>query len=376
MEPDEASEGLTLIGFEYLRTGLGIQTKGAQCGTRKKDDKMGEDRLEPSITDILAARAHVYRFLRPTPLHLFTGLSEVAGTEIYLKHENHHAVGSFKVRGGVNLAAHLTDAEHRAGLFTASTGNHGQSVAFAGKVTGTPVRVALPEGANSVKIAAIRRLGADVVIHGRDFDEAREWIRAAAKTEGARFIGPTDPELIAGVGTYTLEIMEDLPDVDVIIVPVGAGSGAASACIVAKTINPRIQVIAVQAARAPAVQRSWQTGRLITAPMETASEGVATRVAPENTLRILRHPHVGLDDFVLVSDEAMQDSVRLLLRHTHNVAEMAGAASLAAALKIRERLAGKKVVLVLSGGNISIDQLQGILSSSDATDDRLSIPKT
>lgn len=329
--------------------------------TRVLERKMNDDRLEPSYADILAARANVYRYLRPTLLHAYPGLSEIVGAEVYVKHENHHAIGAFKVRGGVNLAAHLTEAERRAGLFTASTGNHGQSIAFAGKVTGTPVRVALPEGANSAKTAAIQRLGAEVVIHGRDFDEAREWIRKEAKTKGARFIGPTEPELIAGVGTYTTEIMEDLPEVDVIIVPVGAGSGAASVCIAAKTMNARIQVIAVQSAKAPAVQRSWKAGHVVAAPMGSRAEGMATRVAHDNTLRILRHPRVGLDDFILVDDEAMEEAVRLLLQHTHNLAETAGAASLAAALELRDRLAGKKIVIVLSGGNISMEQLRQIL---------------
>ncbi|MCH8897160.1 MAG: pyridoxal-phosphate dependent enzyme, partial [Chloroflexi bacterium] len=160
----------------------------------------------------------MYRYLSPTPLHEYAGLSELVGARVYVKHENHHAVGAFKVRGGINLAAHLAAAGGRASLYTASTGNHGQSISFAGKVTGIPVKVALPEGANPSKVAAIRRLGAEVIVHGHDFDEAREWMRTKADEDGARFIGATDPKLIAGVGTYTLEIMEALPDVDFIVV--------------------------------------------------------------------------------------------------------------------------------------------------------------
>ena len=198
-----------------------------------------------TYADVLAAREKVYRHLHATPLHPYAGLSELVGAEVYVKHENHHAVGAFKVRGGVNLAAHLAESGQTAGLYTASTGNHGQSIAFAGKVSGIPVRVAMPEGANPSKVSAIRELGAEVVIYGRDFDEGREWIEAQADKVGARFISPTDPELIAGMGTYTLEIMEALPDVEVIVVPVGAGSGASSLSLVAKTINPKIQVIAV-----------------------------------------------------------------------------------------------------------------------------------
>ena len=323
---------------------------------------MENDTARPSLATVLAARPAVYRYVQRTPLHYNPGLSELIGTDVYLKHENHHAIGAFKVRGGVHLAAHLTDAERRAGLYTASTGNHGQSIAFAGQVTGTKVCVAVPEGANAAKIAAMRHLGAEVVTHGVDFDEAREWMCGEADKTGARFIGPTDTELISGVGTYTLEIMEDLPETDVIIVPVGAGSGASSACLVAKTIKPEVQVIAVQAERAPAVYRSWKEGVSVPAPMETAAEGLATRVAFDNTLEILRDERIGLDDFVLASDEAMAEGVRLFLEHTRNLVELAGAASLAAALNLRDRLKDQKVVLVVSGGNVTLEQLRGLLA--------------
>ena len=324
---------------------------------------MNMQEAAPTLADVLAARRHVSRHLTRTPLLNYPGLSELIGAEVYIKHENHHAVGAFKVRGGVNLAAHLTDDERRTGLFTASTGNHGQSIAFAGKVTCTPVRVAVPEAANPSKITAMRRLGAEVIAHGRDFDEAREWMRGQAEAAGARFIGPTEPELIAGVGTYTLEILEDLPGVEVIIVPVGAGSGAASVCLVARTINPAIEVIAVQAAAAPAIQHSWKAGKPVAAAMATTAEGLATRVAFENTLHFMCHPDIGLSDFVLVSDDAMEEAVRLFIEHTHNVAEAAGAATLAAALQLKDRLAGRKAALVLSGGNMTSEQLGKLLRS-------------
>jgi len=323
---------------------------------------MKNDTARPSLATVLAARPAVYRYVHRTPLHYNPGLSELVGASVHVKHENHHAIGAFKVRGGVHLATHLTDAEHRAGLYTASTGNHGQSIAFAGQVTGTKVRVAVPEGANPAKIASMRHLGAEVVTHGVDFDEAREWMCGEADRAGARFIGPTDAELISGVGTYALEILEDLPETDVIIVPVGAGSGASSVCLVAKTIKPEVQVIAVQAERAPAVYRSWKEGAVVPAPMETAAEGLATRVAFDNTLEILRDERIGLDDFVLVGDEAMAEGVRLFLEHTRNLVELAGAASLAAALNLRDRLKDKKVVLVVSGGNVTLQQLRSLLA--------------
>ena len=313
----------------------------------------------PTLHDIIAARPHVYRFLRPTPLHHYAGLSELVGAQVWVKHENHQPVGAFKVRGGLNYVAGLSAEQRQAGLYTASTGNHGQSIAFAARAYGVRATVAMPERANPDKVAAMRGLGAKVVFHGPDFDAAREWMMQVAAERGGLFIGPTDEALICGVGTYALEIVEDLPDVDAIIVPVGAGSGACGTGIVAKAINPAIQVIGVQSAQAPAMQRSWASGQLQTAEMRTFAEGIATRVPFENTQRIMRQV---LDDFVLVDDADIRRAVVLLLEHTHNLAEGAGAAPLAAALQLRERLASKKVVLVMSGGNLAVDTLRSILA--------------
>ena len=309
----------------------------------------------PTLHDVIAARPHVYRYLKPTPLYHYASLSELLGAEVYVKHENHLPVGAFKVRGGLNFAAHLSAAERRGGLFTASTGNHGQSIAFAAKMHGIKATIAVPEVANPGKVAAMRGLGATVIHHGADFDTAREWIMTQAQAQGGRFVSATEELLIAGVGTYALEIMEDLPDVEVIIVPVGAGSGACGVSIVAKTINPNIEVIACQSAQAPAMQRSWLAGELVTAEMTTFAEGVATRVPFENTQQIMRQY---LDDFVLVDDADILKAIRLMIEHTHNMAESAGAIPLGAALQIKTHLAGRKVVLVMSGGNLALDQLK------------------
>jgi threonine dehydratase len=312
----------------------------------------------PTLHDIIAARPHVYRWLRPTPLHHYAGLSQVIGAQVWVKHENHQPVGAFKVRGGLHYVAGLNATQRQAGLYTASTGNHGQSIAFAARAFGVKATIAMPEQANPDKVAAMRGLGAEVVFHGSDFDTAREWMMRVAVERGGLFVGPTDEPLICGVGTYGLEIIEDLPDVDAIIVPVGAGSGACGTGIVAKAIKPCIQVIGVQSAQAPAMQRSWASGQLVTAEMRTFAEGIATRVPFENTQRIMRQV---LDDFVLVDDTDIQRAILLLLEHTHNLAEGAGAAPLAAALQIKQRLAGKKVVLVMSGGNLAVDALRRLL---------------
>lgn len=319
----------------------------------------------PTLHDIIAARKHVYRYLKPTPLYQYAGLGDLVGGEVWVKHENHQPVGAFKVRGGLNLVAHLSKAERNAGIFTASTGNHGQSIAFAAHAHGISATIAVPEDANPGKVAAMRGLGAEVVFHGEDFDAAREWIMQVAEERGGRFVGPTEDLLIHGVGTYALEILEDLPHVDTIIVPVGAGSGACGTSIVAKSINPDIKVIGAQSAQAPAMQHSWASGKLVTAEMNTFAEGVATRVPFENTQRIMRKY---LDDFVLVDDAAIEEAIVLLLEHTHNVAEGAGAVSLAAARQMKDRLAGKTVVLILSGGNLSMEKLRGILSRSQGSE--------
>jgi threonine dehydratase len=313
----------------------------------------------PTLHDIIAARPNVYRHLRPTPLYHYPTLSDLVGTDVWVKHENHQPVGAFKVRGGLNLAAHLTDGERRSGLFTASTGNHGQSIAYAARAFGIQATIAVPEGANPGKVAAMRGLGAEILVHGADFDQAREWITEMAREQGGRFVGPTEELLICGVGTYALEILEELPQVDVIIVPVGAGSGVCGTSIVAKSINPQIEVIGAQSAQAPAMQLSWKSGKLVSAEMNTFAEGVATRVPFENTQRIMRHY---LDDFVLVEDRDIEGAILLMLEHTHNLVEGAGAIPLAAALQLRPRLAGRKVVLIASGGNLSLDKLSRMLA--------------
>ena len=314
----------------------------------------------PTLHDIVKARKNVYRYLKSTPLHHYAALSKLLGAQVWIKHENHQPVGAFKVRGGLNLAANLNSAEREAGLFTASTGNHGQSIAFASRANGIQATIAVPEGANPGKVASMRALGAEVVTHGRDFDAAREWMMRIAAERGGVFVGPTDEPLICGVGTYTLEIIEDLPDVDIIIVPVGAGSGVCGTAIVAKNIKPAIQVIGVQSAQAPAMQRSWATGDLVQANMDTFAEGIATRVPFENTQHIMKQY---LDDFILVEDEDIKKAIVSLLDHTHNLAEGAGAAPLAAALQIKDSIAGKNVVLVMSGGNLSLEKLGGILAA-------------
>ena len=316
----------------------------------------------PTFVDVLAARRRIAPYLRPTPLYTYSALSELVGTDVSVKHENHQPVGAFKVRGGVNLVSKLDEDERRRGVITASTGNHGQSIAYAARLFGVRAIVCVPEGANPVKLASMRGLGAELVVHGRDFDDAREHCEALAAEHGYRYVhSGNEPLLIAGVATETLEILEEQPETDVVIVPVGGGSGAAGACIAAKSVRPSIEVIGVQSEAAPAAYRSWKEQRLVEDRMETRAEGLATRVAFELPQRILREQ---LDDFVLVGEDELERAVVLILEATRNLAEPAGAAPLAAALRLRDRLAGKRVALVLSGGNISPAQLREILAAA------------
>jgi threonine dehydratase len=314
----------------------------------------------PTLLDVIAARERISPHLNRTPLHHYRALDELVGAEVWVKHENHHVMGAFKIRGALNVIAQLSDEEKSAGVVAASTGNFGQGMAYAAGIFGVDSVVVVPEGSNAGKVESMRRLGARIVFHGSAFDEAREHADRLAKMEGRRYIhSANEPGLVPGTGTYTLEIMEDLPDVDVIIVPIGGGSGACGACIVSKALNPKIQVIGVQSVAAPAQYLSWKAGRVVEAPMETIAEGLATGSGYADTLKIMTEL---LDDFILVSESELDAAVVNHLTYTHNLTEHAGAASLAAAVKIKERLAGKKVALIVSGGNITVDQLKSALA--------------
>jgi len=319
----------------------------------------------PTFQDVLEARQVIGRYLARTPLHHYPALSDRLGCQVYVKHENHQPVGAFKVRGGVYLASQLSAEARQRGLIAASTGNHGQSVAYAGRLFGVRAIIGVPQGANPGKVAAMRALGAEVHFYGSDFDAAREYVEQLATQEGYRYVHSGDePHLIAGVGTYALEILEDLPAVETIIVPVGGGSGAAGVCTVVKALKPAVQVIGVQSEAAPAAFKSWQARKLVTDKMETVAEGLATRTAFDLPQRILwQH----LNDFWLVSDQEIRRAIVLMLEYTHNLAEGAGAAPLAAALKYKEQLAGRKVALVLSGGNLSLEKLRWALSDASAS---------
>ena len=315
----------------------------------------------PQFYDVLEARRLLSDFLPRTPLYSYPHLNQLLDAKIFIKHENYLPTGAFKVRGGINLISRLSREEKERGVVTASTGNHAQSISYASSLFRIPVTIVMPEKSNPSKVKAVKSLGANIVFFGEIFDESREYAEKIAGERGARFIHPAnEPHLIAGVATYALEIFEDKPDLDGIIVPVGGGSGASGCCLVKEAVNPKVEVFAVQAEKAPAAFLSWKSGKIIKDKMETAAEGLATQVGYELTQEILRKH---LADFILVSEDEMVQAILLILEHVRNMVEEAGAAPLAAAFKIKDRLKGKKVALILTGGNISMSRLKRILGT-------------
>jgi threonine dehydratase len=315
---------------------------------------------EPDFSDVLDAAKQIRPYLQPTPLRRYPSLDRLVGTEVYVKHENHNPTGAFKVRGGINLVSRLSEDERSRGVIAASTGNHGQSIAHAAHLFGVSAIICAPQNANPVKVESMQDLGAEVILQGERYDDARMNAHRMAQEHGYRYIHSGDePLLIAGVGTHTLEVLQEQPRINAIIVPIGGGSGAAGACIAAKAINPQIEVIGVQSEQAPAAYLSWKSGELDEAPNRTRAEGLSTATPFELPQRILRRM---LDDFILVSDDELDLATLVMIEKTRNLVEAAGAAALAGALKLRERLKGRSVALICSGGNISPAQLRELLT--------------
>ena len=319
----------------------------------------------PTLDDVRAAATEIAsRLPLPTPLVASPGLSELLDAEVSLKLEFATPVSAFKVRGGLTLVANLSDEEREAGLVTASTGNHGQSIAYASREYGVRAAIFVPEGANADKVASIRRLGAEIHEAGERFDDAVRAAAAHADAHGMRFVSSGDePDLIAGVGTAALEVLEhQQPETDVAIVPVGGGSGVCGWLTVRGGLGHGAEIWGVQSSQAPAAHDSWQTGEVVTRPNLTTAEGLSTGAGFALPISIMRD---GLDRFVLVDDGAIEDAVIALVDRQHLLVEPAGAAALAAALAERDRLAGRRVVLVCSGANITRAQLRVLLERAD-----------
>ncbi len=314
-----------------------------------------------SIEGVRAARDIVYEHLSPTPLMRHPLLCDALGIDLWLKHENHNPTGAFKIRGGLNYMHHLPAAERAWGVVTATRGNHGQSIGMAAQIHGVRCVVVVPRGNNPEKNAAMRAFGVELIEHGKDFDEAREHCELLSQRDGLVYVHSGDePHLIHGVGTYSLEILEQLPEIDAILVPVGGGSAIAGAIVVFRALKPSVRIIGVQAENAPAVYQSWKTGtRVATESSETIADGLATRAPFDLPLSMMRE---GLDDFVLASEGEIRAAMRLLVETTHNLAEGAGAAATAAAKKLAPQLRGKRTVAVLSGANVDMGTLKSVLA--------------
>ena len=329
--------------------------------SRNKGLKMDDLKNYPiSIAEIIRARSIVKRFLRPTQLTHYECLSKALHAEVYIKHENHNPTGTFKIRGGVNLLCHLKEKNIR-GVITFSTGNHGLSIATAARSFGLDAVVVVPENNNPAKNRTIKESGAELIEAGSTFEEAATTAERLCQERELYYAHPADePHLINGVGTGFLEIIEDLPDIDVMIVPLGAGSEAAAAITTLRAFRPKVGIVAVQAESSPAAHNSWVEKRICSGQNKTFAGGFATGKAYKIPFEIYRS---GLDNFILLTEEEIYESIGMAFYYTHNLAEGAGAATIMAAFKVEDYLKDKKVVLQMSGCNASPDEISKAITT-------------
>lgn len=315
-----------------------------------------------TLEDVREAARRIRAYLSPTPLRNYAPLDAAVGhgIRVWVKHENHNPTGAFKVRNALAVLSAMSEAERRRGVVAATRGNHGLGLAHAGALLGAPVTVCVPLGNNPEKNEAMRGLGATLVEEGRDYDEAVAVADRLVQERGFSLVHSTNhPQIVAGAGTLTLEVLEERPELEAIVFAVGGGSQAVGGMTVVRALRPDLAVYAVQAAGASAIHDAWHAGRPVAKPAaETFADGLATRNTYPFTFGALRE---GLAGFVAVSDAAIAEALRLLLRTTHNLAEGAGAAGLAGLLALREPLAGKSVAIVLSGANIDAETLRRVL---------------
>ncbi|MBK9117632.1 MAG: threonine dehydratase [Betaproteobacteria bacterium] len=313
----------------------------------------------PTLPAIEDAARSVYAAMSPTPQYAWPLLARRAGCEVWVKHENHTPTGAFKVRGGLHLLATLYAREPGfPGVISATRGNHGQSLAYAARRHGKRCMIVVPEGNSRDKNAAMTAFGAQLVVHGRDFDEAREHAARLAQAEGLRFVGPFEPELVAGVATYALELFRGAPALDTVFVPIGCGSGICGLISARDALGLATRIVGVVSSHANAYAQSFRKGaRVETATAATIADGMAVRVPVQAALDIISR---GAADVVEVTDAEVEAAVRVCFDDMHQLAEGAGAAPVAALLKAPHR-AGKRIGVILSGGNIDRDTYVRIL---------------
>lgn len=313
-----------------------------------------------NMLEIFKARRKVDQVIKRTHLTHYKRLSEATRASVYVKHENHLPTNSFKVRGAVNFMAHIGPEIQKSGIAVATRGNHGLAVAWAAQERGVFCHVVVPENNDPEVNAEILSYGAQVIQRGSDFYETQDYCEELTEKTGYYYLRQGgEPQLLNGIATMGMEIFEELPDLDAIIMPIGGGSGCAAIAKVIEGINRRVRLIGVQAERMPSFYESWRQGRRVIVPAaETIADGLAARSVFDIPYEILKER---IDEVVLLSEEELREGVLLALRYTQNLAEVAGAAALAATLKIRDQLAGKKVVAVMTGGNLSMPRLKQIL---------------
>jgi len=316
-----------------------------------------------SFQKILEASRKIRNFVTRTPTYHSVVFSQRTGAEVYLKLECFQPVGVFKIRGAVNKIRSLSQSDLKKGLVTSSSGNHGLSVAYAAKIYGAKAVVVVPENAVKEKVEAIESYGAEVVKHGKDYDEAYSKALEIQKETGTTFVHPfNDPFVIAGQGTVGLELLEDIPDLNTVIVPVGGGGLISGISVAAKTLNPNIRIVGVQPEGAPAVYRSWKAGRIVEVDsVNTVADGLAARKPLDLTFRIIRKY---VDDILLVTEQEIGEAVLALLHEAHILVEPSGAASLAALLFRYHPKPKEKVAVIVSGANTSIDYLASLLKQT------------
>ena len=318
----------------------------------------------PTLPDIVKARRFLNEHLAPTPMYRSAGFSEALGLELHVKYENFQPIRSFKVRGGLYTMSLLDEGQRARGVTTASTGNHGQGIAYGGGTMGVPVTVVVPHGTPEVKSQAIRRLGAKLVVHGETIADGFVRSRQIAEETGMVYIEDgEDFGLMAGAGTIGLEIMEDLPDADAVVLPVGGGNLIAGVGTAVKAINPDVRLIGVQASNAPSVYRSWLEGRTVTTETcDTFAGGLATTYPGGLAFDALKDL---VDEMHLVTEEEMKQAIPVVLEHTGFIAE--GAAAAVFALCMREAVSwrGQRIAALFSGGNLGMDGVREMVQSLD-----------
>ena len=316
-----------------------------------------------TMEDVRAARERIRDRLPPTPLRRYAPLDEAVGygIRVYVKHENHQPTQAFKARNALSALTTLSPEEKKRGVVGASRGNHGQALAWAGQLLGIPVVICVPRGNNPEKNEAMRGFGAEVIEEGDDYDVAVQVADKLVRDRGMTLVHSTNHrQVIAGAGTMALEMLEQEPGLEAMVLSVGGGSQAVGAITVARALRSSLAVFGVQAARAAAIHDSWHQRKPVTGyTANTFADGLATRNVYEHTFSALRE---GLAGFVKVAEADLAEAVRLLLRTTHNLAEGAGAAGLAGLLVLRESLAGKAVGISISGGNLDLETLRRVVS--------------